>query len=112
MRKMTVKERLEDVSERSGLSEDIIRRVFNAERESIIDSLKRGEKATLIGRCTIEPELRQRLDVGGGLRKIVKLSARVSTSLSNELEDIEEFKDGEEEINMEGIMLMEIGSLS
>ena len=49
---MTVKERIQDIMDICGLSEDIVRRVLAAERESIKKSLRRGEKVTLIGRCT------------------------------------------------------------
>ena len=47
---MTAQERIEDISKISGFSVEICRRVLNAETESIIKSLKRGERATLSGR--------------------------------------------------------------
>ena len=47
---MTTQDRLNDICEISGLSEDIVRRVFDAERQSIVKSLRKGERATLIGR--------------------------------------------------------------
>lgn len=113
MRKMTVKERLEDISNKSGLSEDIIRRVLMAERDSILESLKRGERATLIGRCVVIPELRSKLNVGGQFRKVVKLSAFVLDSLESELVGVEEFEDTREnDIDTDGIRLLEISSLT
>lgn len=113
MSRMTVKERIEDISSKSGMSEDIIRRVLNAERESIVESLKRGEKATLIGRCVIEPEFRQRLQPGGELGMVIKLSAKVSNSLKTEMEKIKSFENTEDDyIDEDGIMLLEISSLT
>lgn len=114
MSRMTVKERIEDISLKSGMSEDIIRRVLNAERESLVESLKRGEKATLIGRCVIEPEFRQRLQPGGELGMVIKLSAKVSNSIRTELEKISYFRDSKEDElgNEDGIMLLEIASLT
>lgn len=114
MRNMTVKERIEDISKRCGLSEDIIRRVLQAEQQSIADSLKRGERATLIGRCTIVPEIRTRLGVGGKLKKEIKLSASVAHSLVVALSDLEDFiKDDTEEDSKvpEGVMVTQITGL-
>lgn len=52
---MTVQERIDDICKKSGMSEDIVRRVLNAEKASVIESLKRGERATIIGRCILRP---------------------------------------------------------
>ena len=38
---MTVKDRVADISKRTGLSEDIVRRVLNEECNSITESLRR-----------------------------------------------------------------------
>ncbi|MBO5388684.1 MAG: hypothetical protein J6A59_11190 [Lachnospiraceae bacterium] len=57
MEGMTTQERYNDICKICGLSEDIVRRVLNAERQSVANSLKRGERATLVGRVTIRPEL-------------------------------------------------------
>ena len=62
---MTVNERLNDISEISGFSVDIVRKVQQAELESILKSLKQGERATLIGRCTIEPSIGSKMAYGG-----------------------------------------------
>jgi hypothetical protein len=112
MRRMTVKERLEDISRRTGLSEDIIRRVLLAERDSIVDSLKRGERSTLIGRCVLIPELRNKLGVGGKMGKTIRVIASVLDSLEAELRDLEGFENGEiDNLGMEDIRLLEISSL-
>ena len=111
---MTVKERLEDISKRCGMSEDIVRRVLDAEKKSIIDSLKRGERATLIGRCVIIPELRSRLGVGCTMEKKIKLSATVTSSLASEFKDLGNFETNinNEESIPEGVMMMQLSSLT
>ena len=50
---MTITDRYSDVAKRTGLSEDIIREVYRATKESLIDSLNRGESATLPGICIL-----------------------------------------------------------
>ena len=65
MESLTVQQRLKDICSRCGLSEEIVKRVLSAERDSIVESLKHGERATLIGRCVLRPEKRQKLETGG-----------------------------------------------
>lgn len=60
---MTVKDRVADISKRTGLSEDIVRRVLNEECNSITESLLKGERSTLLGRCTFIPSICNTLDV-------------------------------------------------
>ena len=109
---MNTQERYDDISRRSGLSEDIIRRVFNAEKESITESLKKGERATLIGRCTIKPEISSKLEVGCKLRKCIRLKAEVAQSLEASLEDLEGFiVDSDSEEIEEGIRINQISAL-
>lgn len=88
---MTVQERINDISARSGLSEHIVRRVIQAETESCVESLKRGERATLIGRCTIKPELRSKIVVGGTMENYIKIITSASKSLEDELKDLKGF---------------------
>jgi len=111
---MTVNERLEDISKISGFSVEIVRKVLNAEKESIAKSLKKGERATLIGRCTIEPFIRQKIKPGEGIISYIKLRASVSNVLSSEFEKIDKFETNEngEEITIRpGIATMQIESL-
>ena len=63
MTRMSTAERLEDISKRSGVSVDVVRRVLDAERDSIIDSIKKVESAILIGRAIITPEMRYRVGI-------------------------------------------------
>lgn len=88
---MTVQARLEDISRRAGVSTDVVRRVLNAETASVTESLEHGERATLIGRVTLRPELRTRLAIGGTLTQYVKVSATVASQLADHMEEIHEF---------------------
>lgn len=91
---MTVNERITDIGKRTGLSEEIIRRVLTAETESVIESLKKGERATLINRCSFTPSLKTRLKVGGELETYIKVSAKPSTIIDNYFKQVGEFEDG------------------
>lgn len=101
MNGMTTQERLTDIVKRSGLSEAVVRRVLDAERESIVSSLRKGERATLIGRCTIRPELRQKLSIGGGVNTFVKIKVDPSNALQAMLSDLHEFDEPDEPISEE-----------
>lgn len=115
MRSITVQERIDDIVKRSGLSESIVRRVLNAERESILESLKRGERATLIGRCTIVPDISYKIGVGGVKKVVVKLRASASYSLETELAEAVDAAELEKKIDKvekeEGIMVRQIPGL-
>ena len=89
---MTTQERINDICALSGLSEDIVRRVMNAEKKSIVKSLRRGERANLIGRVVIRPEIRRRLVVGGEFENYIKLTANVASSLESMLDDLSGFE--------------------
>lgn len=109
---MTTQERLDDICKRSGLSEDIVRRVFEAERESIAESLKRGERATLIGRCVIRPEIRTKMVIGGQMTTYVKLHCTVASSMEALLKDVTDFEvDEDQEDIPEGIITRQLSSL-
>lgn len=93
---MTVQQRYDDIVKRSGLSEEILRRAFKATRESLADSLRKGERATLHGICTIVPEKRHRLSLGGeDMTSYIKLKADVSSALNSELNKEATFLDKE-----------------
>lgn len=116
MNGMTTHERYADICKISGMSEDIVRRVLAAEKESICKSLKKGERATLIGRVTIVPEIRSKVGLGGEIKNCIKLRASVSSSLATELEELSQFdsSDDAEDIDLQeeaGIVLHQIPSL-
>lgn len=111
---MTTQDRLDDICKLSGLSEDIVRRVFDAERQSIVKSLKKGERATLIGRCVIRPELRSKIDIGGAPKQFIKLYSNVAASLESYLADMSNFEidtDADEGLPA-GILVTQIEALA
>lgn len=108
---MTTQERINDICELSGLSEDIVRRVMDAERRSVAKSLRRGERANLIGRAVIRPEIKRKLTVGGEFETYIKLNVSVAASLESMLDDLKNF-----EVNQrpkdDGVRLGQIPSLT
>lgn len=116
---MTAAERYEEISKIQGVQVEIVRRVLTAERQSILDSLKRGEKATLLGRCVIKPEIHSGIEVSPTsaprIRNWIKAKAVIAPALAQELHEYEEFvsgSDSESDELPEGIMLQTIESLS
>jgi len=112
---MTVNERLEDISRISGFSVEIIRKIQQAELESILNSLKKGERATLIGRCTIEPCIRSKIQPGGGIVDYIKAKASVSHVISDALGELTGFETSDSESsklsNQPGVAAVQIPSL-
>lgn len=98
---MTVQERLQDISKRSGVNIDMVRSVLNAEAMSITESLLRGEKATMIGRVTLRPDMRIKPIVGGGTKKVICVHSTLSSAIQQKLDDVPGWKepDGEEGID-------------
>jgi len=89
---MNTQERYDEISRLSGMSEDIIRRVLKASRQSLAQSLKNGDRATLPGICTIYPELKSKILIGGQPSTYVKLKASASSALATELENVSKFE--------------------
>ena len=85
---MTVSERIEDIKARTGLSEQIIRTVLNAETDSV---LERGERAVLMGRCAFTPRITSRTDVSGETVNHIGVSAKASSRISGYLFSKREF---------------------
>lgn len=108
---MTTQERIDDICSLSGLSESIVRRVLDAERKSVAKSLRKGERANLIGRVVIRPEKRRKLLVGGEFATYIKLSASPTSSLENLLSDLSDFEGEPEEFDS-GIRLNQIDALN
>jgi hypothetical protein len=104
---MTAREMIREVSVESGLSEDIVRRVMEAEHECIARTLITGEKAHLLGRCTITPRLKE-VEVAGEDGKmhkeqVIALSASASKSLYSAIKrhGVNEFTDAKDEVRFE-----------
>lgn len=86
MKGVSIQERYDEICQLSGLSEEIIRRVFKATRESLVKSLLQGERATLPGVVTLTPEIRTKVGLGGdNLIPYIKIKASASTALETEV---------------------------
>lgn len=93
MADMNIQERYADICRISGLSEEIVRRVFRAAKQSLAESLKRGSRATLPGICTISPEIKYRVQIGGdSVKPCIKLKAKASDAMESEIIRISQFK--------------------
>lgn len=98
---MNVQDRLHDISQISGFSEDIVRKVLDAEAQSAAKSLRRGEKVALIGRCTIAPCIGTRLIAEEArVANHIKLKATIAKSLLNRVSGLEDFEDSDEPVLM------------
>lgn len=95
---MTVQERLEDISNISGYSKDVVHTVLKACMTSIVKSLRIGERATLPGICTFNPTVGSKVKVNESgpavLSKHVSIKASASKSLATKLEDLDDFEHG------------------
>lgn len=110
--RMTKCERVADISKRCNYSEDIVNAVLKAERESMIESLKRGERVTLAGRVIVDPIIRRKMAYTneGKLTSIPYVSA-TSKPLGSVLDELAESKEfvydetlEEENENIEAIL--------
>lgn len=79
---MTVLERLEDISNRSGMSKEIVKRVLISTRESIENSLTRKETACIPGIVTYN--VKKRVD-GYGVK--VRVSNRIIDHINTHMQD-------------------------
>lgn len=115
MAKITVQERISDICARTGLSESIVRRVLEGERQSVVSSLKKGEQAQLIGRCTFIPGVGAKLGNQGEIVQMITIKCKPAIGLINEVrkdglfkEEVEEEKGLDE---LEGIRVAQIDAL-
>ena len=97
MNVMSIQDRYNDISKKSGLSEEIIRRVFKATRESLATSLKKGDRGTIPGICTMIPEMKSKLNIGGeSVTRYIKVKCIPSSAMETELSKINQFNDDNE----------------
>jgi bacterial DNA-binding protein len=85
MAEMTMQQRYSDIANKSGLSEDVVKRVLKASRDSLVDTLEEGYKATLPGIVTFEPKIRERYKQEGEKGHYIKVGAKASASLGTDL---------------------------
>lgn len=95
---MNIQDRYVDIANRSGLSEEVVRRVLKASRESLALSIKQGERATLPGICIILPEIKNRINIGGtSMTSYIKLKAKPSAAMESEVEKLSSFSKATDE---------------
>lgn len=93
MADMSIQERYDDISNLSGLSEEVVRRVLKACKTSLAKSLRQGSRATLPGICTMVPEVRNKLAVGGtSMTSYIKIKAKPSNAMDSELQNLNNFE--------------------
>lgn len=96
MLRMSKLERVTDIAQRCNMSEDIVRAVLKAERDSMMDSLKKGEKVTLPGRVIINPIIKRTpcIDSNGEVAsaKYVSATAKPISSVFDELKALSGFE--------------------
>lgn len=100
--RMNLQQRYEDISKRSGFSEDVVRRVLKASRESLAYSLKHGEGATLPGIVKMVPELKEKIvdyslmncaESGVKTVRYIKVKACASSALETELDKLGNYEE-------------------
>jgi len=88
----TQKQRIDDICERSGLSEEIVKRVLEEDSKSVEESLVRGERVVLYGKCSMTPVLVNKLGLGGVINTFVDVKCKVSPTLVNNLNKVDGYK--------------------
>lgn len=106
---MTQAERYEDISKRSGLPLEVVKRVMDCEAASVLDSLKRGERAVLYGRCSMTPVIKKRVGLMGVSEKVVTIDCKPSPILGDTLNQIAKYEIQED--NLEGIRVKTLSYL-
>lgn len=108
-------ELIADISEKCGLSEDIVRRVHKAQSEVVTSNLLKGYKVNIPGLGTFRPEIRSRLGIGCTMSGYIKPIFSVSSIIATQLEKQGTFEtcEGEDEDDgLRSILVMQIPSLS
>lgn len=102
MLRMSKNERIADIAKRCNLSVDMVSSVLKAERESMMESLKKGEKVTLAGRVVVNPVIRHKLgyDNDGQLVTLdyVSATAKPINSVIDELSGMDYFDIGDADV--------------
>lgn len=108
MSEMSMQDRYDDICSISGLSEEVVRRVLKATKQSCAKSLRHGHKATIPGICTIHAEERTKLSVGCKEEQYIKLKVRPSAALESELNRLGGFESDEDDSDMSGLELLNL----
>lgn len=102
---MNIQDRYLDIAEISGLSEDIVRRVLRASKQSLCKTLAQGKTATLPGICTMDAELRERLSKTNSLEVVDYVRVKVKPSASMEADLQGMMSKSSKDINSNGLTI-------
>lgn len=93
---MKLGDRYKDIADRKGISEETVREVINGLHDSIVDSLIRGEVATIPRICNITPNISVDIATGECVNYI-DTRIKVASSLKKELKQYTEYIEDEED---------------
>lgn len=88
---MTMQERYEDICERCGYTETVVRSVIKAVRESCLNSLKHGERAVVPGICSLEPMMKDTI-INGRIERRGDVKASEAVALRNSMKEVKRFE--------------------
>ena len=81
-----LKEMYGKIESKSGLSEEIIRRILRATKEAVVEELRQGKTVTVPSIVTFTPVSKSRINIGGdSLTQYIKIKAKPSNALESEL---------------------------
>ena len=109
MQGATTQQRINDICRRTGLTENVVRRVIDAECESVAESLSKGERVNIIGRCTIYPEISSVIE-NSKLKYFIRLKAKATKSLEEKVRSIKVTEEANTDTN-ENILVEQIEDL-
>ena len=97
-RGLNLEQRIRDISIRSGFSQEVVRSILSAESDSILHSLRKGEKAYLEGRCIMTPVEYKKYNEAGeiiGIERRVRIvpASKIKNNISKPTENKEEHLD-------------------
>ena len=107
----TIAERVQDISQRSGLSVDIVQRVLSARADSILNDLKNGMRVVDYGVVSMTPVM-QTAVVPGGIGKRVAVKCTASPRIVDTLNEIAGYSVDEEDDDKGSIVLRTIPSFT
>lgn len=100
------------LKEKTGLSEEVIRRVQKAESELVIESLKSMDRINLTGRGVFRPEVQYDLGKRGEIVKNIKPIFKVSGKIKDALSGVQDTDiDYDDEELPDGILVLELEDL-
>lgn len=107
--RMSKTERIKDIANRCGFSEETVATVLKAETASMMQSLRKGEKVTLPGRVIVTPVYKGKLSLENGqavAKKYLSANAKPMQSILDQLEYEGENTENKSDNNEEDIVAL------